>query len=394
MSTWARWRREDAGGIIPTDPDTPFPVYRVLGLLSLGYLAGPLLAAWQQGVSLRGAVGLVSVLAFAGVWVWHLVTARPLLTAGTGREAPEERPAAALVRYAVLTVLVAAATLALGQPATATWVFLAVASLWTFGRWVPYALTAVLMALYEALAYGVASWERDNSQSVAIALAVVAVTGIMLAVRRSRDLSEARRENARLAVEEERNRVARDLHDILGHSLTVIRVRAELASRLVEIDPVKAEAEMAAVESLAREALADVRGAVEGFREISLAGEIARARAALTSAGIEADLPRHVDGVDPALRELYAWAVREGVTNVIRHSGASRCRVRIDDAGLRLSDDGEVPPAEPAARSRPGGHGLTGLAERARAVGATVSARRLEPHGFELVLTTDPEEAR
>ncbi len=250
----------------------------------------------------------------------------------------------------------------------------------------PYALTAVIVVLYEVLAHQLPTWERDDSLGFAVVLAVIAVSGIMLAVRRSRDLSEARRENARLAVEEERNRVARDLHDILGHSLTVIRVKAELAARLVDLDPDRARGEAEAVEALAREALADVRGAVEGFREISLAGEIARARAALESAGITAELPRRVDTVDPTLRELYAWTVREGVTNVIRHSGAQVCRVAIDDTGLRLSDDGSVTVPGPAARAR--GHGLNGLAERARAAGATLSARRLEPRGFELVVAT------
>ena len=278
----------------------------------------------------------------------------------------------------------AVATLSLGQPASATWAFLAVTGLWTFGIPLAFGIAIALAVGYEVLAHTAVGWHRDNSLSISILLAMVAVTGAILAARRSQDLVEARRENARLAVEEERNRVARDLHDILGHSLTVIRVKAELAARLVDLDPDKARAEAEAVESLAREALADVRGAVEGFREISLSAEIARARAALASAGIRADLPRRVDGIEPSLRELYAWTVREGVTNVIRHSGARTCTVTIDDSGLRLRDDGQV--ALPGPAGRAAGHGLRGLAERARADGATITARRLEPRGFELVV--------
>lgn len=382
---WLDRRRED-DDLTPPEPST-LGRYPWLALVWLVYLAEPVVAAWQARGTTRGLVGLVAVVLFAAVYYWQFAVGRPFRLALLDGRQERALPAAQLVRYVLLVVLVVVATVTIGQRATSTWVFLAVVGLFTFRGWVPYAITAVLVVLYEVLAYTLPSWERDNSQSIAIVLAVLAVTGVMLAMRRQRDLAEARRENARLAVQEERNRVARDLHDILGHSLTVIRVKAELASRLVDLDPAKARAEVEAVESLAREALADVRGAVEGFREISLSAEIARARAALESAGIEADLPRRVDTVDPDLRELYAWTVREGVTNVIRHSGARTCRVTIDDSGLRLSDDGTVAVPGPAGRSR--GHGLGGLAERARAAGATLSARRLEPRGFELVVTAD-----
>lgn len=124
-----------------------------------------------------------------------------------------------------------------------------------------------------------------------------------------------RQENARLAVEEERGRLARDIHDILGHSLTVITVKAELAGRLLDVDVERARGEIASLEALAREALADVRGAVVGVRDISLAGELARAKAALAAAGIDSTIPNAVDDVDPSLKELFAWTVRESVTN-------------------------------------------------------------------------------
>jgi two-component system sensor histidine kinase DesK len=359
--------------------------FLVLFAVWLVYLVDPLLAAWRIRDTARGVVGLLAVLAFAVLYVVHFALVRAGGFEQVGPGATRASRAAGLLRYAGLVLLVVVATLALGQPATATWVFLAVTGMWTFPLWPSFALALGYAALYEVLAYTLPSWHRDNGLSISILLSMLAVTGVMMAVRRSRDLSEARRENARLAVQEERNRVARDLHDILGHSLTVIRVKAELAARMVDIDPARARAEVEEVEALAREALADVRGAVEGFREISLSGELARAREALGSAGIEARLPRHVDTVDPALRELYAWTVREGVTNVIRHSGARVCTVDIDARGLRLADDGRVGMPGPAGRAD--GHGLQGLAERARSAGATVSARRLEPRGFELVVS-------
>lgn len=379
---WASRRDED--DLVAPVPASAGVARRLIGLIWVVYLLEPLVTAWRTtGADRVAGVGLLVM--FVVVYVWHYVVSPLPGVSRSGVTTPEGGPWPRALRFALLAALSAGCVLVIGQTATATWVFVAVSAMWTFGGWVPYVIAVGLAVLYEVLAHRVPGWERDNSLSFAIAFAVLAITSGMVAVRRSRDLAEAQRENARLAVEDERNRVARDLHDILGHSLTVIRVKAELAARLVDLDPARAKAEAEEVESLAREALADVRGAVEGFREISLAGEIARARAALSSAGIEADLPRRVDGVAPDLRELYAWTVREGVTNVIRHSGASTCRVTIDDGGLRLADDGRVPPGGPAARSA--GHGLRGLAERARTAGAVLTARRLEPRGFEIVVS-------
>ncbi len=392
LSSVPSWMRRTAAEDhdLVARPSDVFVLERLLNLLSLVYLARAWLAGWQARDTVHGALGLAAVIVFTALYVWHLVASRPLRLAWIeGYDGPRA-PWPVLLRYAGLVALTVLATVLLGQSGAVTWVFLAMSGLWTFRGALPYGIAAGLIGLYEVLARRLETWQRDDSLGIALGLAVLAVTGLMLATRRSSDLAAARRENARLAVEEERNRVARDVHDILGHSLTVITVKAELAARLLEIDPERARAEVEQVEALAREALADVRGAVEGFREISLSGELARAREALTAAGIEARLPRRVDTVDPGLRELYAWAVREGVTNVIRHSGARVCSVTIDEDGLRLRDDGRV--AAPAPGARPAGHGLQGLAERAHAAGATLSARRLEPSGFELVLAAAPGE--
>lgn len=140
-------------------------------------------------------------------------------------------------------------------------------------------------------------------------------------------------------------------------------------------------AELADLERLGRDALADVRRAVEGYRELTLPGEIARAKAALDAADIEADVPGSTDEVPSEVRELFAWTVREGVTNVIRHSGARRCVVRVAADRVEVHDDGRGP----GGGSR-GGHGLRGLEERAREAGAMLVTRSLEPHGFALEL--------
>jgi two-component system sensor histidine kinase DesK len=206
----------------------------------------------------------------------------------------------------------------------------------------------------------------------------------MQLIRRNAQLAEARSEITRLAVAEERSRFARDLHDILGHSLTVVAVKAELAGRLVRLDPEKAEHEIADVERLSREALADVRRALSGYREVTLMGELASARSALAAAGIEAELPQAVDDVPADRRELFGWVLREGVTNVVRHSGASHCHVRVTDREIRITDDGRGPVNGSPVDGDPSGVGLLGLRERVDAAGANLTVGKAPDDGFEL----------
>ena len=223
-------------------------------------------------------------------------------------------------------------------------------------------------------------WSDPAGLAFAVCTAAFAMWGVTQLMARNVDLLQAREENARLAVADERNRFARDLHDILGHSLTVITVKAELANRLLDVDPARARAELADLERLSRDALADVRRAVEGYRDLTLPGELARAREALRAADIDADLPNSTEEVPTELRELFAWTVREGVTNVIRHSHASRCTVRL--APGRVCGHATTAPGR-SVRS-PHGHGLDGLRERAAAAGAVLVTRTLQPRGFEL----------
>lgn len=192
-------------------------------------------------------------------------------------------------------------------------------------------------------------------------------------------LRVTQRQLEELAVERERGRMARDIHDILGHSLTVVTVKAELAGRLVDVDPARAKAEIAEVEDLARGALADVRATVAGSRSVNVSGEIAAARAALTAAGIEPRLPNSTDTIAPDRRELAGWIVREGVTNVVRHSGASVCRVRLAPHEVEVADDGVGPVVASAAST-----GLGGLRERVEAAGGRMTIGRSDLGGFSL----------
>jgi two-component system sensor histidine kinase DesK len=213
---------------------------------------------------------------------------------------------------------------------------------------------------------------------------IVLIVGLFtFGLRRLSDANEqlvaAREEVARLAVLDERVRFARDLHDLLGHSLTVIRAKSELAGRLAPIDMAKAVQEMTDVERVAREALAEVRETVTGYRRPSLTTELTNARLALDAASIAPDV--HADVVDVPLEidETLAWVLREMVTNVVRHSHARSCRIEItgDERrfGLLVADDGR-------GSSGSIGNGLAGARERLALVGGTLDLESGPAGGF------------
>ena len=200
------------------------------------------------------------------------------------------------------------------------------------------------------------------------------------------NLRETRAELARMAVANERLRIARDLHDLLGHSLSLITIKAELAGRVIDADPDRAAREIADLEAVARRSLGEVRAAVTSYRQPSLAGELAAARQMLTAAGMDCQVhaPASID-LAPEAEGLLAWTVREGATNVVRHSGARMVTITVTVAAgavtAEVADDGVGPGLEVSPGPAPGqtgsvtpGSGLAGLAERARSVGAEISA--------------------
>jgi two-component system sensor histidine kinase DesK len=284
----------------------------------------------------------------------------------------------------------------------------------SFG-WLGVMTCAVLAAACTLLGGGQAG------AAISFAVSSLGIGLLMVLMRdlrvRNMELSEARAELARTAVAQERERFARDLHDLLGHTLSVIALKAELAGRLVSDRPEQAATEIGEVEVVARQALSEVRLAVSGYRQPTLEGELAGARMALSAAGIEAQVDAPELALSPEVEAVLAWAVREGATNVIRHSGASRCTMRVSagmvDAAVEVIDDGR-PGESVAARGRwsragadaraggpsdsgaaiapPGtvdmpGHGLAGLRERAEALQGRVEAGTLPGGGFKLMVS-------
>lgn len=199
-----------------------------------------------------------------------------------------------------------------------------------------------------------------------------------------KELRDARAELARRAVGEERMRFARDLHDVLGHSLQAVALRAELAERLLDRDPGRVAKELAEIQKMARGAVQEVRDVVRGYRVTSLRTELDGATAVLRAAGIACETPSLPDELPRHVHETLGWVAREAVTNVLRHSGATRCRMtlRADgaDARLEIVNDG-------ARRSEGVGSGLAGLRERLAAVGGRLQSGLIADGTFQVLAT-------
>jgi two-component system sensor histidine kinase DesK len=230
-----------------------------------------------------------------------------------------------------------------------------------------------LQSTTEALSAG-------HSVLLSIVLAGLGMTAVRQLIAANAELYATRAELADLAVAADRARLERELHDLLARTLSLIAVKAELASRLSARGDAGASAELMDVQRLARQAVRDVREAVSGSVSPSLETELAAAEIALHSAGIHSTIEKTGADVDPAFETTLAWAVREAVTNVVRHSGAQTCWIRLrtteSSTTLEIEDDGRGPV------QGDDGTGLHGLADRVHALGGSLEVRPGEQRGF------------
>jgi two-component system sensor histidine kinase DesK len=371
----------------------PSGVRLTMAFVWLAFIIFPLInAIAAHGPALQHALVIVGAALFVSSYVMLVLTFR--------------RRGRRRVSLLLFGVLIATST-ALTVGNAAGWAFLftycAACAAMLLPR--PYGFYGV--AACSALAAGTSWLARAPGGTVVGSLASAAGIGLLMLVMRdlrvrNEELTAARAELARLAVAQERERFARDLHDLLGHSLSVIAIKAELAGRLLRDRPEEAAREVADVEEVARTALGEVRDAVSGYRLPTLEGELAGARMALSAAGIDASVEQPVVALDPAAEGVLAWAVREGATNVIRHSRARHCWVKItgglDATTLEVVDDGagtsgagprstSVTANGGSATSNGSGHGLAGLGERVADLQGRVEAGARAEGGFRLAVT-------
>jgi two-component system sensor histidine kinase DesK len=379
----------------------------------LVYLASPLSSALKHShsaVYVGGAVALTVV--FAAIYLWLIVTFTGPARGPGPAESPETAPwvsRGAQFAFAVLFAIAAVSCFIYGSAVIVMWIFVASAAGWGI-RGQRRALRVLGLTIGCFLVFGVTS--HLESREFLVVLLPIVLGGLLGIVFRRRleltlQLTTAREEIERMAAAQERLRLARDMHDLTGQSLSTITLKSELAVRLLDRLPEgpdrdRAREEIEQVAAVSRQTLSDIRQAISGYRRPTLAVELITARGALESAGIacrdDTELTLASGTFDPDAEAALAWCLREAVTNVIRHSGARECRLsltrhsrsmvlRVLDDGRGLNRDGppaagghaagghrDGPPAD-GQRDAGTGTGLRGMSERLAAVGGTLELR-------------------
>jgi len=352
----------------------------LFGLVFLIYPVRAVLTSDPTSAQISLALGGAAI--FAGVFLWLMWTQKPLWSASA-------EPREVLKRWAtiaLLAVLAISLNLTLGSEWRVLFFHINVAAgimLMTRDAYVAIAGLAVV-----TFALGTVS----GMAWLALPTAAIGLwaTSFVRQVTAVAELRSAREELARLAVNEERLRFARDLHDLLGHSLSLITLKSELAGRLLSTAPEKARVEVHDIENVARQALREVREAVAGYRQPALDEELAGAAEMLDAAGIDCRIENGTGVLPNAIDAVLAWAVREGTTNVIRHSRAQNCRIALahkdGEVYAEITDDGRG-----EADGRSSGSGLSGLAERVATFAGHVEAGSPPDGGFRLCVSLPME---
>ncbi|MFD8608312.1 sensor histidine kinase [Streptomyces sp. NPDC059631] len=369
------WKAARKAGEVPEDSGPPPSGFALLPWLLMGLGS---LSNIFQGRTPHAWGGVLGLLAFNSLYVYVVFNAFD-----------KKRRAARATRTAL--GLMGLVTTALGLGYGGNWLLffpllgLAAGSILR-GPWLGKA--GLSLAVFSGLVAGFREgWDGVNI-AYATFLSTMVTAAILSLSEAVRELRAAREELARRAVEEERMRFSRDLHDLLGHTLSVIVVKSEAARRLAPRDLDAALAQVGDIESVGRQALTEIREAVTGYREGSLSTELDRARSALTAAGIEPVVRRSGPPLTPQTEALLGWVVREAVTNAVRHSGAGRCEIAVTGGAERVrltvadNGTGAPDPAAPARTPGIGGTGLKGLTERLAAAGGSLHTGPSPRGGF------------
>ncbi|MFB7594408.1 sensor histidine kinase [Streptomyces sp. NPDC056160] len=371
----ADWKAAQKAGRVPENPGPPPTGFALLPWLLMGLGS---LSNIFQGRTPNPWIGGLGLLVFNSLYIYVVFNAFD-----------RKRREATATRAALL--LMGLVTTALGLGYGGNWLLffpllgLATGSIMR-GPWL--GRTGMSLAVFSGFVAAFhEGWDGVNI-AYATFLSTMVTAAILSLSEAVRELRAAREELARRAVEEERLRFSRDLHDLLGHTLSVIVVKSEAARRLAPRDMDAALTQVSDIEAVGRQALTEIREAVTGYREGSLSTELDRARSALTAAGIEPVVRRSGPPLTPQTEALLGWVVREAVTNAVRYSAADRCEITVSGAAehvrLTVADNGSGPPAAPARPAAPGigGTGLKGLTERLSAAGGSLRAGPSPRGGF------------
>jgi two-component system sensor histidine kinase DesK len=238
-------------------------------------------------------------------------------------------------------------------------------------------VNAAVLGVSFAVALGSGMGDYIFLLGLLVVLVVVNAVNTTL-IRRNMAADDLRLDYAVLA---EQERMARDVHDALGHSLTAVGLKAQLAERLLDTDIEAARAELRQINALTKEAMDSIRATVGGLRRTTLGEELASVRAALDDAGISTVLIGNAQDIDPVRSTALSWILREAATNVLRHAHATTCWIRIGENSLSIEDDGD------SLAGSHEGHGMRGMRERARLNGATCDIGASEHGGTKVGLS-------
>jgi two-component system, NarL family, sensor histidine kinase DesK len=386
-------------------PGTGSPLRWFFSAIWLVYLIQPVHALFghRHGVLWIGG-GLAITLAFCAIYVPTVIDT-------------DRRPRLARAGLAAIVALAALACVVYGKGWTPLWIYVSAAAGMILSAEPDGRRRALRRVLAVAVCYIFFSWlSHDDAEDfwavlLPVVLVGVAMIGFRMQIQLMQELSQARGTVAKLAANEERLRLARDMHDLTGQSLSVITLKSELAAKRLSRLPATQErdtvlGDLGDIGRVSRQTLHDIREAVSGYRRPTLAIEVITARTALDAAGIRLDddtgLTLRSGTFDADAEAALAWCLREAVTNVIRHSGAKNCRIRLTEhpgeLSLEVFDDGrglgQPQPDQPADQQPDSqsakGTGLRGMSERLSAAGGRLSLGAADPargQGFKLTAT-------
>ena len=349
---------------------------RLYAFIWLAFLIYPVMDLFAPHLSVwRRAAGVAGLAAFLATYVWAWSGGVP------------GRPGRTLVAVSVTVALGLSLSAILGPAWLGLFVYAA-----ALAGWLPSTRAAATGVTAITLISALSAWtvggvgQGGRALVLTTGLTGIAMIGITQLVRMAHALRTARDDVARLAAADERLRIARDVHDLLGHSLSVIALKSELAQRLLPTDPGRAAEELQAVQAVARRSLAEVRATVAGYRQPTLDETLADGRATLEAAGIRCAFLHGAGPLPAAIDGALAWVVREAATNVLRHSRASSCQVRTWRSGgavlLAVTDDGQG--GAHSAASHQGGTGWAGMRERLAAIGGSLELGAAPGRGLRL----------